>query len=140
MGTGFVEATRNIILNNLLGVSNDGTWPATVYVGLSTADPGIDGSGFSEPPGFAYARVAVTNDGAGWDAAAAAEKVNAALITFVAASGGAWGTIVAAGLFDAITAGNLLHWDDTDAAIPVNNGDDVRFQAGEFKIALDNLA
>lgn len=140
MASGFVIATANAILDNLLGASNDGTWPATVYIALSTADPGSTGSGFTAPSGNGYVRVAVTNDGAGWSAAAAAEKVNAALIQFAAASGGNWGTVTHSGIYDVVSGGALLHWSPLDAAVPVNDGDDVRFPASTLKVKLENVA
>lgn len=140
MAKGFVLATINAILDNLLGASNDATWPATVYISLSIADPGATGAGFTEPSGNGYARIGVTNDGAGWAVAAGGEKANAALIQFAAASGGAWGTITHHGIHDALTAGNLLHWAELDAPVTVNNGDDVRYLAGQFKVKLDNVA
>ena len=36
--------------------------PATWYFGLSTTTPNDDGTGFTEPSGGGYARVAKTND------------------------------------------------------------------------------
>ena len=141
MASGFVEATIHAILDNLLGVGNDGTWPATVYVALSTADPGVTGSGFTEPsPPNGYARIAVTNDGAGWAAAAGGEKANAALIQFLAASGGNWGTVGHFGIYDVLSGGALLHWGPLDSPVPVNDGDDVRFLAGALKVKLENVA
>lgn len=140
MASGFVTATANTVLDNLLGASNDGTWPATVYIGLSTADPGPTGSGFTEPVGNGYVRVGVTNDGAGWSAAASAEKLNAALIQFAAASGGNWGIVTHSGIFDVVSGGALLHWAPLDTDVPVNDGDDVRFPASTLKVKLENVA
>jgi hypothetical protein len=140
MASGFIVATANALLDKLLGASNDGTWPATVYIGLSTADPGADGSGFTEPVGNGYARIAVTNDGAGWSVAAAAEKPNAALIEFAAASGGAWGTLNHFGIFDALGGGNLRHWGPLDTPTLVDDGEDVDFPAGSLKVKFQNVA
>ncbi len=140
MASGFVVATANAILDNLLGVSNDGTWPDPVYIALSTADPGSTGSGFTEPVGNGYVRIGVTNDGAGWSAASVAEKANAALIQFAAASGGDWGTVTHFGIYDVVSGGALLHWGPLDASVPVNDGDDVRFLAGALKVELENVA
>ena len=47
---------------------------------------------------------------------------NAATITFPAPSA-SWGSIVAIGIFDASTGGNLLLWGPLTTAKTVNNGD-----------------
>lgn len=140
MASGFVQATIHAILDNLLGVGNDGTWPDPVYIALSTADPGPTGSGFTEPVGNGYVRIGVANDAVGWDAAASDEKANAALVQFAAASGGNWGTVTHFGVKDVASGGALLHWGPLDVGVAVNNGSDVRFPAGTLKVALENVA
>lgn len=78
------------------------TPPATVYLGLSTADPTDDASGLAEPSGNGYVRKAIT-----FGAAASREVAQNADVTFDQASG-AWGTITHWALFDAESAGNML--------------------------------
>lgn len=51
---------ENALLNHAVNKSAY-TPPTTVYVGLSTADPGDDGTGLAEPAGNGYARQAITN-------------------------------------------------------------------------------
>ncbi len=60
---------------------------ATIYIGLSTADPLDDASGIAEPAGGNYARETIA-----FDAAASRIIESTALITYNQASG-AWGTI-----------------------------------------------
>lgn len=82
---------------------------ATVYVGLSTADPLDSGAGLAEPSGNNYARVAVT-----FGAASARRVTQSGVITFPQASG-AWGTITHWAAFDAASSGNML----AHGALPV---------------------
>lgn len=60
---------------------------ASVYIGLSTADPTDDASGIAEPAGNGYAREAIV-----FSAAASRKVVQNGAVTFDQASG-AWGTI-----------------------------------------------
>jgi hypothetical protein len=75
---------------------------ATVYLGLSTANPLDDGSGLAEPVGNGYARRSIT-----LGAASARRVTQSANITFPQASG-AWGTLTHWAIFDALTSGNML--------------------------------
>jgi len=61
----------------------------------------IDFSAFTPPTNSSGSEPAVT----------AAFAQNNAIITFAQAGAGGWSTVVAFGLFDAVTGGNLLAWD-----------------------------
>ena len=80
------------------------TAPATVYLGISTTIP-TDASGFTEATGGGYARQSIA-----FDVAASRQTQNTSLITFPAASAdwSAGATMVGWGLFDAVSAGNML--------------------------------
>ena len=106
------------------------TPPATVYVALFTAAP-TDAGGGTEVSGGAYARQAVT-----LSAASAGATSNSADITFPAATAN-WGTVVALGLFDALTVGNLLMWTNLDVSKAVNSGDTAKFNTGDLDITFD---
>lgn len=102
---GFSDYSSRKILDHIVGKTSY-TMP-TSYVGLYTAAP-TDAGGGTEVSGNGYARVATT--GTTWNAAsgsAPASNSNAAAITFPQSTA-SWGTLVAWGLFDAATAGNLL--------------------------------
>jgi len=108
--TGFTDRTAQAFLNFITGKAAIFALP-TAYVGLFTAVGTDAGAGFTEVSGTAYARVATA--AATWNTAsgsAPSQISNAAAIAFPQA-GAAWGTIIAFGLFDALTAGNLLLWD-----------------------------
>lgn len=86
----------------------------TTYVALFTAAPTDAGTGGTEISGGGYARV--TTSGATWNAASGSDPsatTNAAAITFPTSTG-SWNSgssIIAWGLYDASSAGNLLFWD-----------------------------
>ena len=82
----------------------------TAYIGLYTTAP-TDAGGGVEVAGNNYSRV--TTAGSDWNAASGAAPCtvsNANALTFPVPSAD-WGTIVAFGVFDASTSGNLLWWD-----------------------------
>jgi len=96
---------ENKILDHIYG-GPDYVRPATLYVALYTSAP-TDAGGGTEVAGGAYARAAVTNNATNFPAAAAGSKTNGTVITYAQASA-AWGSIVAFGIFDALTGGNLI--------------------------------
>lgn len=106
----------------------------TVWVGLSTANPGETASGLAEPVGGDYARVETA--GSDWAAAASGSITNAAEIAFVISSG-SWGTITYFALFDAVTAGNMLLYGALTQAKAIVSGDTPKFEAGSLVITAD---
>lgn len=97
------------LLNHIVGKTAY-TMP-TPYIGLFTAVGTDAGTGFTEVSGGGYARQAAS--GAVWNASSGSDPstiTNASVITFPTSTA-AWGTILAFGLFDAASAGNLLDWD-----------------------------
>src|SRR5690349_18898367 len=98
---------ENKILDHMLG-GPDYTRPATVYVALFTTAPSDAGGGV-EVTGGSYARVAVTNNATNFPGASGGAKQNANTITWPTATA-LWGTVVAVGIFDAASGGNLLFW------------------------------
>ena len=125
------------------------SFPATLYVGLYTVTP-ADAGGGTEVTGGAYARVAVVSSLANWAGTQAAASTTAssgtngttsnnAAVTFPAPSGANWGSIVAFGIFDAASAGNLLVWGPLTAAKNVNNGDAApTFPISTLQFQIDN--
>ena len=112
--------------------SSSATRPTAWYVGLFTAAPSDTGGG-TEVSGSGYARVVTgTISGSG----TATTFSNAAAIEFAAASGGNWGSIGWAGIFDASTGGNLLAWAPLTTARTINDGDVFRIPATSLTITL----
>jgi hypothetical protein len=127
----FSDYTENLVLTYLF-TTGSATRPTAWYVGLFTAAPSDTGGG-TEVSGNAYARVVTgTISGSG----TATTFSNAAAIEFAAASGGNWGTIGWAGIFDASTAGNLLAWAPLTTSRVINDGDVFRIPATSLTITL----
>jgi hypothetical protein len=127
----FTNYTENLALTWLF-TGSSATRPTAWFVGLFTAAPSDTGGG-TEVTGNAYARVATgTISGSG----TATTFSNAAAIEFAAASGGNWGTIGWAGIFDASTGGNLLAWAPLTTSRVINDGDVFRIPATSLTITL----
>ena len=106
------------------------TAPANLFFALFTVTPADDGTGGTEVVGNGYVRKSVVNNLTEFPAASGQSKNNALVITFATASGGSWGTIVGAGVYDAVTAGNLLYVNAVTTSKSVDDGDTARFPAG----------
>jgi len=104
----------------------------TPYLALFTAAP-TDAGGGTEVTGGSYARVAISAD---MGTAASGAITNSAGIEFPTASA-SWGTVVAAAVMDASTAGNMLWWFDLTASKTVGSGDTLVFNAGDLDFTLD---
>jgi hypothetical protein len=106
------------------------TSPTTVYVGLFTVAP-TDTGGGTEVSGGSYARksAAFTVSGTGTLA------TNSSAIEFDTATG-TWGTVVAIGIFDALTTGNMLAFADLTTSKAISSGDVLRIPTGDLDITL----
>jgi hypothetical protein len=104
---------------------------ATWYIGLFSVAP-TDSTAGTELTGGGYARGAVANNTTNFPAAN--PTVTGADVTLFTSSGSH--TAVAMGLFDAVTAGNLVAW-STITSTPIVALDVVRIVAGQLSISLD---
>ena len=102
------------------------TSPATVYVGLYTADPTDAGTG-TEVSGGSYARQSVT-----FGAPSNGVSTNSAAVEFPQCTS-TWGTVSHIGILDASTSGNLYYHTALDSSKLIETGD-------VFKIAIGNLS
>lgn len=112
-----------------------GTTPATWYLGLMTASAGESTAG-TEATGGSYARQGIAN--ANFTAPTVGEPTtidNSAIVTFPTATAD-WGTILAATVNDAVTAGNKVYFGTLTASKVVANGDTFKFNANQFKIGV----
>ncbi|MEN6332804.1 MAG: hypothetical protein ABFE01_01000 [Phycisphaerales bacterium] len=128
----FSNYWENAVLNHLFG--KGAYTPPTIYVALSTADPGESGSGLDEPEGGGYARVATAVGD--WNGANGGLLDNASALVFGAATGG-WGTMTHFALLDAATGGNLLAHGSLATPKTVNATDTARFSPGDLEVTLD---
>lgn len=111
------------------------TKPTALYVALFTVTPSDSGGG-TEVTGGSYARVNVPPLDANWSGASSTDGLtdNVSAITFATPSAN-WGTVVAFGIFDASTSGNLLVWGAISPSKTINNGDPApSFAAGALDI------
>jgi hypothetical protein len=132
----------NYLANKLLDFAfrNQAFSAPDTFCALTTVivTDGMTGSTITEPGAGSYARKQVNpNLGAEptWDAAAASLVDNTHNVDFVQATA-SWGTIVALAIVDALTAGNLLLYDNDVADQAVGNGDTVRFPVGDLDILM----
>ena len=105
------------------------TRPTAWYVGLYTVAP-TDSGGGTEVSGYAYTRVSATLSVTGDTA------TNGSALEWAAATG-TWGTVVAVGIFDASTAGNLIAYGNLTTSKTITTGDVFRISTGNLDITLD---
>lgn len=124
----FSNYLETAILNHVFG-GVPYSAPATLYLGLYTVAPDDTGGG-TEVSGNAYARQTVAFTVSGDTAS------NNAAVEFPTSTG-SWGTIVAVGVFDALTTGNLLAYGNLTASKTIASGDVFRVPSGDLDITLD---
>ena len=118
---------ENKLLDHFLGTATY-TKPTTVYIALYTVTPS-DAGGGTQVTGGSYARQSAV-----FSAAAGGTTSNTANIDF---AGMPAATTVAIGVFDAITAGNLLLWGTLTANKTTDAGDTLRIATGDLDISID---
>jgi hypothetical protein len=118
---------ENKVLDHILGTTTY-TKPAAVYVALYTAAPSDTGGG-TEVSGGSYARQVAT-----FTAASSGATSNTANIDF---NNMPACTVVAVGIFDSITTGNLLVWGTLTANKALDAGDILRIASGDLDITID---
>lgn len=123
----FSDYTENRVLDHLFRAVAS-TAPATVYLALFTVAPTDAGGGTQVSTG-GYARQAIT-----FGAASGGAIANTVAVSFTA-SGASYGAVVAVGIFDALTVGNMLAWAPITSAT-VNDGDTLQFPIGDIDVTL----
>lgn len=128
-----MAALSNYLENKLLDHVLKGTVytpPTTLYVALFTTDPTDAGTG-TEVSGGAYARKVVT-----FSVAVNGAISNNADVTFDVATAN-WGTITHCGIYDALSAGNLLFHGALTASKSINIDDQLKISSGSLTVSLD---
>jgi len=118
---------ENKLLDHFLGTTTF-TKPAAVYIGLYSVSP-TDAGGGTEISGGSYAR-----QSAAFTAAASGATSNSANIDF---TGMPAVTVVAIGVHDAASAGNLLLWGTLTTNKTTDAGDTLRIATGDLDITID---
>lgn len=118
---------ENKLLDHFLGTTSY-TMPSTIYVALYTVAPDDTGGG-TEVTGGSYARQTAT-----FDSAASGATQNSADIDFVNMPSC---TVVAVGIHDALTSGNLLVHGTLTANKSLDAGDTLRIATGDLDISIN---
>jgi hypothetical protein len=117
------------ILDHVLKVASYSP-PATVYLGLSTADPTHDGSGWANPTYTGYARKAITFAAAGSRAIAQTGAVTFDPCTVGSSTVGWWG------IWDQLaTGGNLLAYGTLSVAKTIVAGNTPSVATGQVTVS-----
>lgn len=126
----FSNYLEDAVLNHVFG-SGSGTYtPAsTLYVALFTSAPSDTGGG-TEVSGGGYARQTGTFTTSSGTAS------NDSAIEYPTATAD-YGTVVAMGIFDASSGGNLLAYGTLTTSKNVSSGDVLRFNASAINISLN---
>ena len=118
---------ENKLLDHFLGTTSY-TMPTPIYVALYTASPN-DAGGGTEVAGGSYARQTAT-----FDAAASGATQNDTDIDFVNMPSC---TVVAIGIHDALSGGNLLVHGTLTANKSLDAGDTLRIATGDLDISIN---
>jgi hypothetical protein len=112
--------------------------PGTLYLALYTVTPTSDaGTGGTEVSGNAYARKALTINGATSWTQSGATVSNTNSITHGTPTGGNWGNLNGAALWDASSGGNFFGFADlTNAPVATTQDVPVVFGAGKLVFRL----
>jgi len=128
--SGFSDYLEDKVLDHVFG-GNAYSAPGTLYVALYTVAPSDTGGG-TEVSGGAYARQTGAFTVSGTNPTTAS---NTAAIEYPTATAD-YGTVVAVGILDASSSGNLLAYSTLDSSKVVSSGDVFRFNAGDLDITL----
>ncbi len=127
--SGFTDYLEDALLKHVF-TNTAYTSPTTVYAALFTVAPSDTGGG-TEVSGGAYARQSMAFSVSGTGTLA----TNSAAVEYPTATAN-YGTVVAVGIFDASTSGNLLAYANLTTSKTVSSGDVFRFNAGDVDITL----
>ena len=127
---GFSDYLEDKVLDHVFG-GNAYSAPSTLYVALYTVAP-TDTGGGTEVSGGGYVRKTATFNVSGTNPTTAS---NTAAIEYPTATAN-YGTVVAVGIFDASSSGNLLAYANLTTSKVVSTGDVFRFNTGDLDITL----
>ena len=127
-----MAAMSNFLENALINATLRNTTytsPTVVYVGLYTTDP-TDANTGTQVTGGSYARQAAT-----FGAPSNGASTTTADITFPTATAD-WGTIPYFGIFDAVSAGNMLYHGALNDSKTIQTGDILKIETGNLTVTL----
>ena len=127
---GFSDYLEDKVLDHVFG-GNAYSAPSTLYVALYTVAP-TDTGGGTEVSGGGYVRQSSAFTVSGTNPTTAS---NSAAIEYPTATAD-YGTVVAVGIFDASSSGNLLAYANLTTSKVVSTGDVFRFNTGDLDVTL----
>ncbi len=125
----------NYLENLVLGATlSETAIPALVnlYIALFTDSPADLGGGV-EVQGGGYARALAPKNAQTWEITATGRMSNKVPLSFPASTS-SWGTVIAFGIYDAATGGNLLYWGDLITQVAIPSGRVPLFAAGDLVV------
>lgn len=111
--------------------STNFTQPASIWVGLATADP--SDSAAAECTAGTYKRMQVAFAAANTSSIAGSTGT----VTFPQATGTSWGALHGYQLWDSSSGGNMLFYANLASDVTVNVNDTVEFAASAIVVSLD---
>lgn len=130
MSSGFSSYLSNKVMLHVLG-KTDFVKPTNLYVALFTTAQVAAGTG-TEVTGGSYARVTVAPSAFSVTNNVGSNNADITFPTPVAS----WGTVVAAGIYDAATGGNLLAFGDLTVQKTIATDDIIKFASGNLTVTL----
>jgi hypothetical protein len=127
---GFSDYLEDKVLDHVFG-GNAYSAPSTLYVALYTVAP-TDTGGGTEVSGGGYVRQSSAFTVSGTNPTTAS---NSAAVEYPTATAD-YGTVVAVGIFDASSSGNLLAYANLTTSKVVSTGDVFRFNTGDLDVTL----
>jgi hypothetical protein len=135
MAGNITDYLENAILNHVTGFATY-TKPTNTFAALYLVAPTDSTAGTEVTLANNYSRQQIT-----WGAAASGSISNSADIRFPGTGGtfasADWGQIVAIGILDAASSGNLLWYGPLSASVTVHTGESFTISAGGLTLSLD---
>ena len=129
--TAFSNELENEFLDHLMG--NSYTAPTGLWLALFTTDPGETDTG-TEVAGNGYSRQSIQGSMA-FQATGVIENTSDVSFT---ASGGGWGTVTHAAVYETDHAGGIMLWyEGLTASKTVNDTDTLTFASGDITLTLN---
>ena len=128
------------IANHLFGLAAGNTPPNGYFVGLLLSIPNPDGTNINEVTSVlsGYARQLLPNNKTNLTIANNGRVSNVSQVTFPTATS-PWGTIMAVGIFDSSSGGNLLYYSVQPTAKSFDVGDQAFFDVGDIFWQVQNI-
>ena len=124
---------KNRVMKAYFGITAV-TPPASFWLALFTGVPSVSGGG-TEVVGGSYARVEIVNNTTNWPVPTVGQIICQFVATFPTPTA-PWGSIVAVGMYDGSTGGNLETFYQLPVPKSIGTGDNYSFPIGNILVRL----